>query len=241
MRKSVKTASIYEKESTAWHFYTLHNIQWLLSLGNFVIFMALIFLNNQSTSDLTDVPASIYDRKAKDPPFDNNQDILRSLSLAKSFREGRSAPIWRSGNRGVKLENPNLTHYDFTRHHDPGIYCRTLLRINRKWLWNGALFKNINRVVGHIGVRVGIWAILKSASLIAEQSDRAVNLYGILVVQAVEERFPFFEPVHAWRQKGNHLAHEVQSWPGTFTKGLEKSLKFVFKNEWGWNMSVDLF
>ena len=52
---------------------------------------AFDFLKYESTSHLTDVPASIYDRKWR-------PDIL-TLSL----RKGRNTPIWRSRNRGVNL------------------------------------------------------------------------------------------------------------------------------------------
>ena len=57
--------------------------------------MALIFLNCESTCDLADVPASIYDRKTAARPFDTIHDILRCLSLAQSLLKGRNAPIWR--------------------------------------------------------------------------------------------------------------------------------------------------
>ena len=66
--------------------------------------MAQTFLNCESTSDLTDVPASRYDRKTAARPFDSIHDILRSISLAQSFLKGRNAPIWRIGNRGVKVK-----------------------------------------------------------------------------------------------------------------------------------------
>ena len=61
----------------------------------FVKIMALIFLNCESTCDLLDVPASIYDRKMDARPFDTINDILRGLSLAQSLLKRRNAPIWR--------------------------------------------------------------------------------------------------------------------------------------------------
>ena len=56
---------------------------------------AFDFLNCESTCDLTDVPASIYDRKMDARPFDTIRDILRCLSLVQSLLKGRNAPIWR--------------------------------------------------------------------------------------------------------------------------------------------------
>ena len=74
--------------------------------------MALIFLNCESTCDLADVPASIYDRKTAARPFDTIHDILRCLSLAQSLLKGRNAPIWRIGNRGVK--KPGVKNFTTT-------------------------------------------------------------------------------------------------------------------------------
>ena len=45
----------------------------------------------------------MYDRKTAAWPFDTIHDILRSFSLAQSLLKGRNSPIWRIGNRGVKL------------------------------------------------------------------------------------------------------------------------------------------
>ena len=71
----------------------------------FVRFMALIFLSCESTCDLGDVSASIYDRKTAARPFDTIHHILRSLSFAEALLSCRNAPNLRMGNRGVKSEN----------------------------------------------------------------------------------------------------------------------------------------
>ena len=63
---------------------------------------AFDFLNWESTCDLTDVQAPIYDRKTAARCFDASHDIFRYLSLAKYTIEGRNAPIWHSGNRRFK-------------------------------------------------------------------------------------------------------------------------------------------
>ena len=60
----------------------------------FVKFGPLIFLSCKSTCDLTDVPASIYE-KMDARPFDPIHDVLRCLSLVQSLLKGRNAPIWR--------------------------------------------------------------------------------------------------------------------------------------------------
>ena len=59
----------------------------------FVKFWPLIFLNCESTYDLTNVLASIYDRKMDARPFDTIHDILRRLSLVQYLLKGRNAPI----------------------------------------------------------------------------------------------------------------------------------------------------
>ena len=41
--------------------------------------------------NITDVPASIYDRKTAARPFDTIHDILQSLSLVQSLLSGRNA------------------------------------------------------------------------------------------------------------------------------------------------------
>ena len=53
------------------------------------------FLNYESTYDLSDVQASMNDRKTAARPFDTIHDVLPSLSLVQSLRNGRNAPIWR--------------------------------------------------------------------------------------------------------------------------------------------------
>ena len=77
----------------------------------FVEIMAETFLNCESACNLLDVLASIYDRKMAARLFDIIHDILRSLSLAQSLLEGRNAPIWRTGNRGVKLRARNFSGF----------------------------------------------------------------------------------------------------------------------------------
>ena len=63
------------------------------------------FLNCESTYDLIDLPASIYDRKLKARRFDTFHDILLSLSLAQSLLKG-------SANRGVKLVGSSLREFE---------------------------------------------------------------------------------------------------------------------------------
>ena len=57
-------------------------------------FRAFDFLNCESTFDLTDVPALIYDRLKGARPFDTIHEILRCLSLVQTPPRGRNAPIW---------------------------------------------------------------------------------------------------------------------------------------------------
>ena len=71
-------------------------------------FGPLIFLNCESTCDLTDVPASIYDRKMDFRPFDTTHNILRCLSFVSSLFKDRNAPIWRIGNRRVNLNSQTV-------------------------------------------------------------------------------------------------------------------------------------
>ena len=59
----------------------------------FVKLGLLMFLNCESTCDLTDVQASLYDRKIDVRSFDTTHDILRWLSLVQSLLIGRNAPI----------------------------------------------------------------------------------------------------------------------------------------------------
>ena len=56
---------------------------------------ALDFFKYKSTCDLTDVSASIDDRKRDDWPFDTIDDILWCLRLVQSLIKGRNALIWR--------------------------------------------------------------------------------------------------------------------------------------------------
>ena len=51
---------------------------------------------------LTDVLASIYDRKTATRLFDIIHDILRCLSLVQPLLKDRNPPIWRIGNQRVK-------------------------------------------------------------------------------------------------------------------------------------------
>ena len=73
-------------------------------IGKFVKIMAQTFLNCDSMCDLTVLLASICYRKTAARPFDTICDILRALRLVQSLLKGRNAPIWRIGNRGVKLD-----------------------------------------------------------------------------------------------------------------------------------------
>ena len=61
----------------------------------FAKFGPLIYLNCESTCDLTDVQASIYDRKMDAQSFDTIDDIQRFFSLLQSLLESRNARIGR--------------------------------------------------------------------------------------------------------------------------------------------------
>ena len=72
-----------------------------------VIFVTLIFSNCESTGVLTKGPASIYDRKTADRPFDTIHDILRSPSHVPKCANLKPAGtntymIQSVGNRRVK-------------------------------------------------------------------------------------------------------------------------------------------
>ena len=54
---------------------------------------AFVFLNCEITCVLTDIQASIYDRKTAAQPFETIDKILRCLSLV--LLKDRDAPIWR--------------------------------------------------------------------------------------------------------------------------------------------------
>ena len=54
----------------------------------FVIFMALFFSECESTCYLTDIAASIYDKKTGARPFDTIKVIQQSLDLAQSLLKG---------------------------------------------------------------------------------------------------------------------------------------------------------
>ena len=73
-------------------------------IGKFVKIMAQTFLNCDNMCDLTVLLASICYRKTAARPFDTICDILRALRLVQYLLKGRIAPIWRIGNRGVKLD-----------------------------------------------------------------------------------------------------------------------------------------
>ena len=68
--------------------------------------MAQTFLNCESTYDLTNVPAAMYDRKTAARTFDTFHVILQSLSLKQSLPKDQNTPIWRIGNREVNLLVP---------------------------------------------------------------------------------------------------------------------------------------
>ena len=100
LEKSLKTALIYDEKSPVRRCDILLTILLPLSLAKsaikikivkVVLFVALIILNSECTCDLTNVAASIYDRKIAVQTFDTIHDILRSLSLAQSLFEGRNA------------------------------------------------------------------------------------------------------------------------------------------------------
>ena len=88
-------------------------------------FMALIFLKCKSTSDLTDIPALIYDRKTVARRFDTIYNILRPPSLVQSLLTGQNAPIGRklepthmrlSGTDGLKNYSAFFRYFQ-TREH----------------------------------------------------------------------------------------------------------------------------
>ena len=64
--------------------------------------MLLIFSNCESTCVLTEVPASIYDRKTAARPFDTIHDILWCHIIVQSLLEGsKKKQIWLSGKARV--------------------------------------------------------------------------------------------------------------------------------------------
>ena len=63
----------------------------------------LIFLNCESTCDLLDVPASVYDRKMDARPFDTIHGILRCLSLGNRFSKGEMRQFGASGTDGLNM------------------------------------------------------------------------------------------------------------------------------------------
>ena len=70
----------------------------------FVKFGPLIFLNCESTCDLTDVAASIYDRKMDARPFDTTNDILRCLSYVQSLSKTGMRQYGASETDGLKRD-----------------------------------------------------------------------------------------------------------------------------------------
>ena len=83
----------------AWRFDTLsYKIKKIVRFVKFGL-----FLKCESTCDLIDVTASIYDIKIHARPFDTTHDILRCLSFVKSLFKDRNAPFWRIGNRRVQF------------------------------------------------------------------------------------------------------------------------------------------
>ena len=106
-------------------------ILWPLSLAKFVLKLkkivkfvinpALIFYISDSTCDLTDVPASIYDRKTAARRFDIIDDLQRSLGLAQSFLKGRNASIWRKREQTLMIlsDADGLAVFNFTLPYSP--------------------------------------------------------------------------------------------------------------------------
>ena len=62
-------------------------------MAEILIFVDLIVLNFESTCDLTDVKASVYDTKTAARHFEIIYDILRSLGLAQFLLKGQNAAI----------------------------------------------------------------------------------------------------------------------------------------------------
>ena len=67
----------------------------------FVKYGPLSSFNCESTCDLEDVPASIYDRKINAQTLETNHDILRCLSLMQYLLKSRNAPFGASGNQHI--------------------------------------------------------------------------------------------------------------------------------------------
>ena len=97
-----------------WRFDTLFKIPQSLSLPQSALriknreIWALIFLNCESSCDLTNVRASIYERKIDARPFDTTHDVLRCLSFVQSLFKDRNERIWRIGNRRVNTKPWNF-------------------------------------------------------------------------------------------------------------------------------------
>ena len=111
LKKSIRAAQIYDRESPVRSFDTLSEILWPLGLALSALkvkncedcnIRGFDFLNCETTSYLSDVTAKIYDRKGSAQIFDTIHDILWGLSVLRSLRKGRNAPSWRIGKRGVK-------------------------------------------------------------------------------------------------------------------------------------------
>ena len=59
--------------------------------------------NFESSCDLTNASASLYDRKTAARPFDTIHDIKLSISFAQSLLKGRNAPTGTSGTKGLTV------------------------------------------------------------------------------------------------------------------------------------------
>ena len=116
-----------------------YRVRWPLSLApsafkvkNFVKIKAVIVWKCESRCELTDVPASLNDKKNPARLFDTISDILRSLSLAQSLLKVWNAPICRIGNRRLKRWK------FFIFWHFSKVFFHPFRRI--RWLkWSGCL------------------------------------------------------------------------------------------------------
>ena len=103
--KIVIQASFHQSERKAGRFDIISKILRAFKISRKIVkFVKIIalFFNNKTTYDLTNVPASVYDRKSAARPFDTIHEILKSHGLAQSLLKGQNAPIRRVEDLGDK-------------------------------------------------------------------------------------------------------------------------------------------
>ena len=74
----------------------------------FVKIMAQTFLNSESSCDLTDAPASMYDRKTAAGPFDTIHDILQFGAISSQRPKCANLAHREPSNLRVKYFEPIL-------------------------------------------------------------------------------------------------------------------------------------